>query len=276
MNYDELEAKGLLNDQYSVGTSVLSANLLILLSQTKLLYDTVMLNIDIILRNTYDKDMKFKDWVDKAIKELNTFLDEITMVMSNNSIIKNPAIVMYMANYDKIIPTEYRKKLTPKRLEFKQAHDLIVKRIGKHIKREIRNNVLVLYTHVSSNIAVSQHLKNFLISVKNLHRIVLMTHWPVDYHFLNIKPHVEMLEAYTGNILTKKMLSLKVFKDNEIPFCPALHNILGDEKQIQCLLKNTEKKQLIEQIKKEKWRLKTNREIERILSLKGYKFPIKL
>jgi hypothetical protein len=117
-----------------------------------------------------------------------------------------------------------------------------------------------------------RHLFEEIKTIKNDHRVVMVSHHPVDYHIGHDVRSFRLVRSYTGEVIPYRGLSKSVFKTDLIPFNIYTHPVFGDKEDIKSRLSPT-KKEILDEAERDEWRYKTRDYIrERFFKL-GIKIP---
>ena len=109
--------------------------------------------------------------------------------------------------------------------------------------------------------------------------IHLISHEPLDYHIAHSSGRSGFLyRSHTGAVIPLKPSELGkvVFKEEQIPFYPITHILLGDKSLIKGSLSTKERRQLIALAKENRWSLRTNEYESGALEKSGFRIPYKL
>jgi hypothetical protein len=210
--------------------------------------------------------------------ELSMAIDEISDNMKSNPKIINPLIMGYVNNYKAVLPTESRKKPTTRRNLLDTAVLKMLKQISMFKTHKSDGVSIDLFRMVEKNqpaVLLLRRLNKF----KNLKRVILVSHNPLDFHIFRYLKKGIILESFTGKLInpSPKDLGIKVFNDPEIPFYPATHAMLGDKDIIQCpFLTRKEKTRFKELAYDKKWKLSTNAKIESDIRNNGFRLPFRI
>jgi hypothetical protein len=98
----------------------------------------------------------------------------------------------------------------------------------------------------------------------------MISHLPIDYHIYKTIPNIQLLESFTGVILSVSDFGQKLIKEVKIPFNTTTHRLFGDSTQLMPLIKGKDRSKLIDVAKEFNWYVKTESEISRDVF---FKFP---
>lgn len=259
-----LEDLGSLEMKYSVGTSSIVSTLLPLLSAPNFEYDSILINLETILRNVYSKDKTVKELVNDTIKEYADFIGEILDVIESNTSIKSLYMLVYIGDHIHNLPYRSRKKETQKRLVMQEAVSKLEKKGSLFIKRKIGKvnfEGLVLTTMRRVARQLAWKVNAFL----GANKILMLSHMPLDFHIFQQHPQSAIIESYTGKILKYSpiVFGQKVFKLDNVPFTGYTHALLGDGITVSLIKDHKTKKKILELADKKAWKFASREGVNR-------------
>lgn len=231
--------------------------------------DIILINISTICRNVccalYPADSR-KEILAK--NQIDDVVDQVTHTLSNlvqhtnycylsvNYPVERK-IIMYMFDYDKMIPAEFY------RIPTDQFTQLVEKKLKlKMSKGCTRCNDIVLEYYPETNCTSSASLNELIQTIQNQHNVLMVSHHPIDYHLAQYVNKWRLVSSFTGDIKSPEELGKAVFNTYDIPFIKATHIALGDRVDMKQSIKRGQRKQLIELAQKEMWRLLSNEQLE--------------
>ena len=186
-------------------------------------YQELWINLKTLFRNLFhalDKDAaKLVLGVDLA----GALIDEMNMIVSvideySSSKVK---VVFYVSNYNDLDVYYKLGKVRTDNTEIQKEYTLLMKQaIGKVLKVEEQSH--------------SHDIRTFELSLKTekRHKVLLVTHYPIDLLSSKTFTHLDLLESHTGNVLGKA-LWYKKYHDGkdlaQIPFNGCFIQIFGDK-----------------------------------------------
>lgn len=238
------------------------------------LFDVIMVNVSTLIRNN--------TILDRSNKEIQTLVeDDIHKLMNGmgayqeqmSSMLTDPMIIFYLPDYS-WLPLLHLRKPSPTKVKINAIIDNLIKMDNLKSRKQIRDQfmsstVFELYTggkqmlpHQSltkffndltklGGIDPRQHLKHYLI----------ISHCPLDYHFLLKHPRTTILESFTGKFIKAKQLGVKVFGTNFVPFNSVTHLLFGDPVQLKPMAQRKNRKMLMELAMRNSWHVRTPAEM---------------
>jgi len=107
----------------------------------------------------------------------------------------------------------------------------------------------------------------------------MISHMPLDYHVANYSGRKGILyRSHTGEAvpMTPSALGKAVFKEDEVPFYPITHMLLGDKYLIKGCLEKKAKSDFLERARREHWGVRTSDYISNKVIEYGIKLPYRL
>lgn len=253
-----------LNTRYSIGTSAMVATILPLLASPKVPYDTILINLETIMRNVYHKDLTVDKLVSATIREYVDFMSEIMGTIGNNSSIKKMYVAMYIGDHIATLPYRSRKKETPKRIIFKKAVERIQKKRELFFRRVVDNVDFHGFT-LSTLRRVATQIAWQVSKLVGSTKLLMISHIPLDFHVLQRHPNSAILESYTGRIIKYSPMNLgrKVFKLDNVPFTTYTHAILGDNVSVSLIKDHNMKKKILTLASEHNWKMASRETVNR-------------
>lgn len=263
--------------RYSLGTTPVVDKILSMLNEGVTI-DVILINLATIARNiltrqdlselekeSRQQNKKFPETqaLDAADKEAIEVINELATALNDTKLSKTPAIIAYIANYRENIPFPYLRPITPSRENQEKVIEGIFNR-SKNLKRKVGKTTIQIIGQMRmfpyKNLSILS--RSFIVQGKAL----MLSHIPLDYHFAHTHSpeSFNIINSFTGDLLSLKDLGNKVFKTELIPFLPGTHAVLGDTEFILPLRKGI-KKEMEELADQEQWLTKSNAFIEESL-----------
>lgn len=221
-------------------------------------YDTVLVNIATLIRNRVEKELptsQLLEMLDLEVKDLISDLVSVLQSKANGQC--EPLVLLYLYDYSKMIPKENQKETHAKTSEVISA---LTSRIFKLISSNntIRNGVRVLIVVTNDQTIPSyKHLSRMIYNQRNAHHILMVSHYPLDYHMARKLPVFSLVNSHTGTLVPANKLGEKVFDNPFLPFNTYTHALLGDKPLIKNSLDRASKKSLIGIAEMDRWSVKT-------------------
>ena len=236
-------------------------------------FGMLLLNVFTIVRNIWFKDIK----VDQVVAACNCEMDMFTTYLE--AYLEKVAtgnyqlpVVLYYPSYE-AIPRELRRKPSPAYERFQGGYDILIKGMSMHsppklIHRGYRTHRWIVpcppirlprYT-LGQWIRLS--VKNGTLPTFKLgDNIYMMTGNPIDLHLCTDFPNVKLWEYYTGTVKDPKDFGskLNVPKEVSIPFSIFTHRVFGDKVNIQGIVYDKGRTNLLKKISPNKWKMVSDR-----------------
>lgn len=280
-----------LDNAFSLGTGPVMNTLLHILNEYRDPPDTVVINVDTLIRNCssiegVNESRKFEkenglDYTRSVRRLVGYAQHEIQVVLTdliqmfNETKITNPTIILYLGNYKPFVPPVQQRGVS----ESKQAAVLATKQIETSVKARLMQKsgkVTVIQLPKVETKLPYKLIIDELHSLKNNHIVAMMSHHPLDYHLHKHCSNFYLLNSYTGKVSTVADLAKKVFDTDVLPFNPIIHSLLGDKEDIQPFLKGQEKKRLLEIATTESWSTHTEEYISDRFKDLSIRVPFKI
>lgn len=234
------------------------------------------INIGTLLRNSISKFTVIdgKTYENKETHGLNasatvanvrdTMVDmanEIASICSRNFPNSQHHILYYLTDNTKQVPSDWLRSQTSESAIRLNIATVAFMRAAKSVD-QTNNNVqmhirLADKMRVPSYKGIADVLNGFATYRTKVHMI---SHSPLDYHIKHYSGREGFLyRSHTGEIvpLTPSGLSKTVFRDENIPFYPATHVLLGDKYIVKGCLGKKDKTRFVELATSNRWALRT-------------------
>ena len=228
-------------------------------------YQTFLINIYTLADNVYEKNISLSKFNTKLHTEMAILITYIEAYFSNiNSVGHIPTIVFYAPSYS-IIPFTRMRKIKPNthkeniiklyekfiKLNFKSSLDRIIETVPNSNKF-----IIPVGKNCLPHIDLIKYMRGIQLSpyINTNSKIALISHCMLDLHICKHLSNVNLLERYTGRMLTKKDFNKKLDSSGMIPFNPNTHQLFGDSLHIVPLIKGKERKELIARAISGKWK----------------------
>lgn len=253
-------------------------------------YDIFLINIDTLIRNVTTKDKSEDEIKNDTSRDLGNLLDAISLYMRTiENLLDMPYILVYFPEYEtpQVKLHERTYKNDSVKAIIKNIHNDFVKEDNLKERKQIRssyNNIDVyeLYTGDRSELPykvltrfVNGQSKFNPGGIRNvLKNMMMISHCPLDYYFLLNFPRTHLLESFTGKLIKKEQLGVKVFKDGFVPFNRVTHLLFGDSVQLMPMAKgrrgkNNNRKLLMDMARRQNWNFRTPDEIAEYVGASG-------
>jgi len=275
-----------LGGQYSNGTGALALQLTAHIQAFGCRTDTILINIDTLLRNRlgkigddYAKDSpnynkmierSARDMVVEVAKELEVFVKTIVKAFQQTRIQK-PHLILYAPAYEKVLPKDILRPATGQRLMLQQALEGMIGEIKKSkLNRDITiDGVTVRYLPITERTSIPRTLVYVIRSLKNRQQVLMVSHQAIDWHICDVVKTMVLLESHTGNYKHPDQFGQKAF-GCDIPFLPATHAVLGDKTLILPVIKGKDKTTLMELADKQQWHMRTTEFVSDAIRKNGW------
>lgn len=266
-----------------LGTGTLISAINKLPDQTsKNIFDTIIVNVSTIVRNNTVKDRPLKEIHDKTeadVHDLIRCIGNYHEVMSG--LVRDPKLLLYLPDYSWLPPIHARPN-TGNRAIISQVTDMFIKEDNLVARKRIRSNVKATTLLLSfAGGRVSLPYKRLMGEIRELYSLgrvdpnsmltnyLLISHAPLDYHFMLHYPRTMLLESFTGKFLPPKVLGHKVFGTNFIPFNSVTHLLFGDSVHVRPMAQRKNRALLTELAKNQRWFVRTPMEIAKFVGVSG-------
>lgn len=255
--------------------------------------DTILLNLGTLVRNCSSNEV-VKQAIEEdkergletlrpgqvlyteLINEMNNMIEYICQLFNNNTLVHNPTIITYFADYSAFIPEDVYRKPTDSKRAITICNQMIIDRLKHNKKQAVKlEKVTVREVPMLDTRPSWRWLYDVLGSVKNNHDVIMISHHPSDYHIGPYCRTFRVLRSYTGKVIWYKDLNDGIFGTSSLPFNQYTHAILGDKEDIKPSIRGASKDTLLEIAENEEWSLKTQEYIYDKLYRMNIRIPIK-
>lgn len=235
--------------------------------------NTVLINMSTIIRNSIEKELTIDENIKRIGAELNFTIDRIKQIYSQCPTITYPYLIIYMSNYRKDYEKSQLRPITSGKRLFYDIEHMIFENFSETI--ENHNGFYINFAKLKG-VPYSEELSTLL---KDISKVIpkafytgyyfLISHYPIDFHVLQKCPNGKLIASHTGEVIDRKKLGFKVFNNNDVPFTPLLHVLLGDKYQFLPTVKPQMKNKIFEMALKNNWIIKTESQIKKDLKSIG-------
>jgi len=264
------------NSVYSVGTAVAINSFEQLYSEYK--YNVIAINVGTLLRNHATKDTSLQDVINMFNTEITVMLNEVTSIMNSNGASPNSYVLLYGINYNRCLQEILVRPETPSRKLVNDATNYIIDRSRELFGPKGEgtfNGIKVRFESMQTGEpSIYKRLYNLMSKQGMLLKVIMISHYPIDYHVARYVDKFVLLETHTGKWKLIDELSVKIFgeKFKELPFLPSTHLCFGDKPLISMNISTKQKDDLLQTSRKQGWRLKSANYIKSEIKRK-YNFP---
>jgi len=257
---------------YSYGTFPIIDKLELLAKSPHFNYDTILMNVSTLIRNRASKELRPNDIVSALEKEISFMISDLADIYEPVRHLK-PYLFLYIPDYNKVVPNEFQRPQTDSRKQITEITSILRDKVKFNDVETTVKSLTVILTSLRGRIASSDELASKFIKIRNKHKTLMVSSFPMDYHLVDHIRDVSLLESHTGNITPH--LNTKVFDTDTMPFTKATHVLLGDKVQILSCLSRAEKKALLELADTDNWKVKTTKYVDEYVKTK-FKLPYHL
>lgn len=266
-------------DETSVGlgTNTLIGALKKLPSQSRdNVFDCILVNVSTIVRNSTTKER------DPSEIEQRTEDDTYRLMLAiadyhttMGSLVKNPTAIFFLPDYS-WLPAIHSRPDTGNRKIIREVTESLIKKDNLKVRKRIRSitqstNVFEIYAGGRNELPYQTVIKEIYDLYKVFGRFdprsalthyLLISHNPLDYHFMLKFPKTTILESFTMQFIPPKALGYKVFGTNFIPYNSVTHLLFGDKVLVKPMAQRKNRALLTDLAKKQSWYVLTPSEIE--------------
>jgi len=244
--------------------------------QSPLSWDSLVINIQTIVRNNHSSQISTNEVIHKTLSDLeNIVLAAIDYRKSIGQPDEKSSIIMYLPSYS-AIPHLHKRAVNTTQQTLLDITDKLNQR---HLKidgktptiKTIHSTPCIFLKAGTNQLLPHQQLYGYirdnassglLGNIKSMFgfaafRVAMISHHPVDFHLATRVKNFSLIESFTGKVFTLKDLGQKVFKNTTIPFNSSTHLLFGDKIHIEPLAKRTLKKQLLTLSQTQRWQTLT-------------------
>ncbi len=231
--------------------------------------NTILINMNTIIRNSFDKGLPFDNNLKRIGTEVNLIIERINHIYEERKTISHPYLIIYMGDYRKDYEASHLRPLPEGRKFLKEVEDSVFEKFQNTV---IKTGVLTCHFVKLNKIPYADELQTVLKSISHIipkafytGYYYLISHQPIDYHLLNKSPNGKLINSHTGVVIERSKLGLKIFGDERVPFNYLLHTLLGDKVQLLPKIKPKDRRQVIEEAQQNSWGIKTEAQIKKDL-----------
>lgn len=243
------------NTEYGFGTYEAIDKMEEIVSSEKSDRDTILINIDTLMRNRNRNDVKADTLIKETFEDIQTITDRFVSTSSSYDHISSLAVVFYTAYYKRIVPKGFLRQPPPSRMAFDSALDIKNKRLKSETKTV--QGIFVTVQLLRTEHKIYRELIRLCEKQNTSQKILMLSHMNCDYHIGLRYTDMILVDSFTGNTHSSDKFAVKVYGTIQIPFCPATHAVLGDKELIKPTYTRDEKRKLIQQSTDENWRYKS-------------------
>jgi len=214
------------------------------------------------IENQATKGLDINGVVKKVQSDMVEIANEFASICSTQYKDRTHHILFYMVDYTKQVPKEFQKESKSEnawRLTAAAQAFARVMQPGDQTSGNVMMHVrMANQMKVPSYKGIAEVLKTFVKYDVDIH---LISHMPLDYHISSYCGRKGYLyRSHTGEVvkLLPSDLGKTVFRDENVPFYPITHVLLGDKYLIKGSLSGKNKSMFLEQAKTNRWNLRTS------------------
>lgn len=261
--------------KYSLGTDNAVTAILQQLATRDNVYDTILINVQTLIRNRLQKDLTINEIFTAVRNELHELVQDIVEQFQAVQYLKHPLIILYLADYERMIPLSLLRAETETKIQMNTVRAKIMAEMVKANHLDfMAGNVKIIQLPVSSKMLIHKVLLHALHQNESTSACLMFSHCPIDFHTARFLPKFRIVESYTGKLVAPLDLGEKVLKNKSVPFNAATHAVLGDSYFIKSLLSTKQKREIYALAEKEKWNFTTPMFVRDSLIAAGFTIPI--
>ncbi|MCP4394429.1 MAG: hypothetical protein GY804_09230 [Alphaproteobacteria bacterium] len=237
---------------YSYGTTSIIDTIFERAEDKNFPFDTILIDLSTVYRNIYSDNPRLnydqiKPMMTAEISMLCKAIQEATIASNIYSV----SVTFFLGNYINDFDKDIVKKRLPKQVQVIQ--DYIEYELPKLNKKRtiVSPNFEVLVTAINRNVNTILH--SHIGSMKNYHKVLVMSHMPYLMLLSNIVREFHIIYSHTGKIHSPIDLSKKVFKNELIPFNTPILTALGDNQYLKGRVTNKQKRKIRYYAEEEGW-----------------------
>lgn len=242
-----------------------------------LVADTLLINLSTLVRNRQrNSELPITQQVAREVlDDLVRWRDVFV-----NAFPEDGAMVVYYADYGSWIPPDYRRNLTDVRREHFSILAMLRSPASRQIAEWQKTDRRIHFGWFATNPIIPYlQLAHAVSKLPTSHSVVMFSHLPADYHLGQVHHRFTVLESFTGKLVARGELPEKLFKTSVLPFTPAVHALMGDNKLIKPGLGRKDRARLLETAAKERWQYQLPAQVQaRLLHhgflIKGKVYPL--
>jgi len=254
------------------------------------IYDCFLININTLIRNVVTKEKDIEEIKNDTLRDLGSLISVCCEYFNSMALlVDQPFIVIYFPKYE-VAQVKFHER-TYKQGSVKDIIDQVSKLLIKEENLEVRKQIRDMHDNIpvfellvgNGGILPYKALERFIFDQKKfnpagiqsvLRRNILISHYPLDYYLLHTFRRSVILESFTGKIVTKEELGIKIFDNNRVPFNRVTHLVFGDSVQLKPMAKgrrgpNNNRKLLMDMALKQNWNIRTPSEIANLIGQSG-------
>ncbi len=232
------------------------------------LWTLFLINVETIIRDRKDDNQEVTKLAQAVLQDCSVLAQYIAAYCRHTlppQFKEKPIVCFYMAHYEKL-PQIFLKDKFPKGTERRwEVRDEIERILNKQGWQDTYDETQVVFeiAGAKGEWPHKQMLHDLSKAYPNLRyrKVLMVSHVPLDFHLYRAFAEFTILESYTGALKQKNQLGVKVFNEQDIPFCKYTGLILGDKWYLKSLIKPAIRKRLREQAAKERWNFLPDREV---------------
>lgn len=239
------------------------------------IWNVYLINIFTLVRNAYSKGLSY-DILEKIIdKDSDLFMTYIDAYVNYKK--ESSSIVYFYAPIYKAILPQFKRVPVGNALELNTLYEKLYQTIPEKVTELTQNPRTRKFVSRAGAIGVLPYI-DLLSKLKSIQTnygngtlaTTMISHCPLDFYIYKKIPKIQLLESYTGQILSLSQFGSKLTKDVQIPFNRITHRAFGDSVQLLPLFTGKDRKTLIQLATEKNWILKTEQDI---LADILFKFP---
>jgi hypothetical protein len=231
-------------------------------------WDLYLINVFTLVRNAHVKGMNQKQLEEAVDHDSDMFMTYIGAYTGFRK--QTPAVVYFYAPDYSAVPKELMRVHTGNQEELDRMYHELYKKLPDKVTEltEIPSTQKFL-SRVGRSIFPHKDLNErirYIYQGRRNHGLlgtVMISHCVLDFHLYKAISGLQVLESYTGAILTSQDFGQKLVKEVKVPFNATTHRLFGDSIQLNPLIKGRDRTKLVELAKDKHWFVKTEAEISR-------------
>lgn len=215
--------------------------------------DTVLVNIRTLMRNRNRSGVQADTLVQEAQGDMQRIAQSLASMM-NTGDASFLVLLFYTADYRRVIPEKFRRGIPPSRAAYDTACSRVLDQITTRTE-DVQG--LPVHTLVLNPVhKIHRELSSMVSQLQTARRIIMLSHVKCDYHIGERYTDMQLVDSFTGNVHTPDRFNRKVYKTDVIPFCPAVHAVLGDDELIKPSYTGEAKREFLAQAERDHWAYK--------------------
>lgn len=229
-------------------------------------WDLYLINIYTLVRNAYQKGIDQTLLEQLVDKDADTFMLYIGAYTTYRQAV--PSVVFFYAPDYSAVPKSIMRIHSGQQAEMDSMYEVLRKKMPP-VPMELTQVVGTqkFLSRVGGSLLPYKDLASKVADIYQGRRksgalgTVMISHCPLDFHMYKKISNIQLLESYTGTILSPSGFGQKLCKEVQVPFNTTTHRLFGDSVQLEPLLKGKDKTKLIEVAGEFTWYIKTETEI---------------